>query len=456
MEQCAAAGEDAGLRGSALTVHDQRSVLCDQAERNKRTGAWVEAVNLMHPHWDGADTQDQKTVLKNVKTEQPVQDRCKKRKLEDKQSALSPKAKKCPYYKELQFLLKTPELRQIQGNISPTSNENQEETQTIEKHPEVWDRLSEQYKGSKRDAWPQMVTALYPERPNLPKPGQKMIMDDVRKRWRSVTDIKSLKTPSGSSPPRKRVPFADQRQFILSSRSLRRTESNVYSQTPPDHEGDTSEHNIGEEVEDCRMVSQDSPGNMSSAGTSEDLTDTFGVMAIPANTGEVSESYNASASDTASSSGGGVSRHMGRSSSHPVALRSAAPKKSKKSQVIENLTSRILNLLDNLGKEDEHDKFGSLLADYLRTLPRDKQQLFMTAADCLLMAIDGTSTLPPAQYIMMGIFNIFSNPIVPPPPAAASQRFGQASPYRPDNVDAYSYGHTPLPTATGHRTITPN
>ncbi|CAJ0938596.1 unnamed protein product [Ranitomeya imitator] len=154
----------------------------------------------------------------------------------------------------------------------------------IEKHPEVWDRLSEQYKGSKRDAWPQMVTALYPERPNLPKPGQKMIMDDVRKRWRSVTDIKSLKTPSGSSPPRKRVPFADQRQFILSSRSLRRTESNVYSQTPPDHEGDTSEHNIGEEVEDCRMVSQDSPGNMSSAGTSEDLTDTFGVMAIPANT----------------------------------------------------------------------------------------------------------------------------------------------------------------------------
>ncbi|XP_077139594.1 uncharacterized protein LOC143804906 isoform X2 [Ranitomeya variabilis] len=529
MEPCAAGSEDAGLR-----VHDQRSVLCYQAERNKRTGAWVEAVNLMHPHWDGADTQDHKTVLNDVKTEQPVHDRCKKRTLEDKQSALSPKAKKCPYYKELQFLLKTPELRQIQGNISPTSNENQQETQTesdtyqsyasdsqpeedrgtssaasseesipsqlqsvsltdsrpadhdrsaihthglrradhqretvqtvaeeIEKHPEVWDRSHEQYKGSKHDAWPKIVTALYPEWPNLPKEGKKMILDDVRKRWPSLTDpfIKSLKTPSGSSPPRKRVPFADQLQFILTRRSLRRTESNVYGQKPPDHEGDTPEHNIGEEVEDCRMVSQDSPGNMSSAGTSEDLTDTLGVMAIPANTGEVSESTDSSpASDAASSSGGGVSRHMGMgaASACPVALRRVAPKKAKKLQVME-IASRTLNLLDNSGKQDEHDKFGSLLADRLRAQRRDKQQLYMTAANCLLTAIDGTSTLPPAQYIMMGIFNIFNNPIVPPPPpAAASQHFGQAAPYRPDNVDAFIYGHTPVPTATGHCTSTPN
>ncbi|CAJ0953034.1 unnamed protein product [Ranitomeya imitator] len=293
--------------------------------------------------------------------------------------------------------------------------------------------------------------------------GQTAVVDDVRKIWRSVTDrfIKSLKTPSGSSPPRKREPFADQLQFILGSRSLRRTESNVYGQTPPDHEGDTSEHNIGEEVEDCRIVSQDSPGNMSSAGTSEDLTDTFGVMAIPANTGEVSESNDAStASDAASSCGGGVSRHMGMgaASARPVALRRAAPKKSKKSQVIKNLTSRTLNLLDNSGKQDEHDKFGSLLADRIRTLPRDKQQIYMTAANCLLTSIDGTSTLPPAQYIMMGIFNIFNNPIVPrpQPPEAASQHFGQAAPYRPDNVEAYSYGHTPVPTATGHRTSMPN
>ncbi|CAJ0939980.1 unnamed protein product [Ranitomeya imitator] len=133
----------------------------------------------------------------------------------------------------------------------------------IEKHPEFWDRSSEKYKGAKRDAWPQIVTALFPEWPNLPKQGQAMIMGDVKKRWRSVTDIfmKSLKSPSGSSPPMKRVPYADQLQFILGSRSLRRTESNVCAQTPPDlNEGDTTVDNIGEEVQDSRMASQDSLG----------------------------------------------------------------------------------------------------------------------------------------------------------------------------------------------------
>ncbi|CAJ0954209.1 unnamed protein product [Ranitomeya imitator] len=228
--------------------------------------------------------------------------------------------------------------------------------------------------------------------------GEKMILDDVRKRWRSVTDrfIKSLKTPSGSSLPRKRVPYADQLKFILTSRSLRRTESNIYGQTPPDHKGDTPEHNIGEEVEDSRMVTQDSPENMSLAGTSEDLTDSFGVMAIPANTGEVSESNDAAPASGAASSSGGVSRNMGMeaASARPMALRRAAPKKAKNSQIIEKLTSRMLNLLDNSGKQDEHDKFGSLLADRLRTLPQDMQQIYMTAANCLLMAIDGTPTLP--------------------------------------------------------------
>ncbi|XP_077107349.1 uncharacterized protein LOC143765017 [Ranitomeya variabilis] len=284
---------------------------------------------------------------------------------------------------------------------------------------------------------------------------------DVRKRWRSVTDrfIKSLKTPSGSSPSRKRVPFAEQLQFILGSRSLRRTESNVYAQTPPDLEGDTSEDNIGENVEECTMVSQDSPGNMSLSGRSQDLTDTFGEIDSPANTGKVLDSNNASTSSVAASnSGGGVSRRMGMGAAfaRSVALRRAAPKKSKQAQVIENLTSRTLNLLENSDKQDEHDKFGSLLADRLRTLPRDKQQIYMTAANCLLTAIDGTPTLPPAQQVMMGIFKIFNNPIVPPPPAAASQRYGQAAIHRPDHVDAYSYGHTPVPTAIGHRTSTPN
>ncbi|XP_073495830.1 uncharacterized protein [Phyllobates terribilis] len=122
---------------TALGVHD-RPVLRDHADqlysdRYKRTGAWVEVVNLMYPDWDGAAPQDQKSTLKDVKTQQSVQDCSKKRMLEEKRSGRSPKAKKCPYFKELQFLLKTPELRRIQGNISPTNEEDiesQEESQS--------------------------------------------------------------------------------------------------------------------------------------------------------------------------------------------------------------------------------------------------------------------------------------------------------------------------------------
>ncbi|CAJ0956977.1 unnamed protein product [Ranitomeya imitator] len=328
----------------------------------------------------------------------------------------------------------------------------------IEQHPEVWDRSSEKYKGAKRDAWPKIVTALFPEWPNLPTQQQTQILGDVKTRWRSVTDryLKSLKSPSGSSPPRKRVPYGDQLQFILGSRSLRRTESNVCAQTPPDlNEGDTTVDSIGEEVQDSIMDSQESPGNMSLSGTSPEITDSLGEHDIAAHT------TTSTSSDADANSGGGVSRHMGMgaaASAHPVALKSAVPKKTKQVQIIEQLTNKTLNLLDNSSKQDEHDKFGSLLADRVRTLPRDKQQMFVTAVNCLFMAIDGTSTIPPAPQVMTGIFNLFSNPIMPPPPpppAAASQRYGQAATYRANHVDAYS-GHTPVPSATGHRSSTPN
>ncbi|CAJ0966161.1 unnamed protein product [Ranitomeya imitator] len=326
----------------------------------------------------------------------------------------------------------------------------------IEQHPEVWDRSSEKYKGAKRDAWPKIVTALFPEWPNLPTQQQTQILGDVKTRWRSVTDryLKSLKTPSGSSLPRKRVPYGDQLQFILGSRSLRRTESNVSAQTPPDpNDGDTTVDSIGEEVEDCIMNSQESPGNMSLSGRSPEITDSLGEHDVAANT------TTSSSSDAGANSGSGVSRHMGRgaASVRPVALKRTIQKKTKQGQIIEQLTTKTLNLLDNSSKQDEHDKFGSLLADRVRTLPRDKQQMFVTAVNCLFMAIDDTPTLPPAPQVMMGIFNVFSNPIMPPPPppppAAASQRYRQAATYRANHVDAYS-GHTPVPSATGHRSTT--
>ncbi|CAJ0943085.1 unnamed protein product [Ranitomeya imitator] len=226
-------------------------------------------------------------------------------------------------------------------------------------------------------------------------------MGDVKTRWRSVTDryLKSLKTPSGSSPPRKRVPYGDQLQFILGSRSLRRTESNVSAQTPPDlNDGDTTVDSIGEEVEDSIMNSQESPGNMSLSGRSPEITDSLGEHDVAANT------TTSTSSDAGANSGGGVSRHMGRgaASVRPVALKRTVQKKTKQGQIIEQLTTKTLNLLDNSSKQDEHDKFGSLLADRVRTLPRDKQQMFVTAVNCLFMAIDDTPTLPPAPQVMTG------------------------------------------------------
>ncbi|CAJ0921221.1 unnamed protein product [Ranitomeya imitator] len=172
----------------------------------------------------------------------------------------------------------------------------------IEQHPEVWDRSSEKYKGAKRDAWPKIVTALFPEWPNLPTEQQTQILGDVKTRWRSVTDryLKSLKSPSGSSPPRKRVPYGDQLQFILGSRSLRS------AQTPPDlNDGDTTADSIGEEVQDSIMDSQESPGNMSLSGRSPEITDSLGEHDIAAHT------TTSTSSDAGANSGGGVSRHMG-------------------------------------------------------------------------------------------------------------------------------------------------
>ncbi|CAJ0965036.1 unnamed protein product, partial [Ranitomeya imitator] len=142
----------------------------------------------------------------------------------------------------------------------------------IEQHPEVWDRSSEKYKGAKRDAWPKIVTALFPEWPNLQHSSKHRfwaICEDEMS-W-SVTDRYLNHSPDSEwqLAPRKRVPYGDQLKFILGSRSLRRIQkANISAQTPPDlTDGDTTggqywrgsrrQHN-----EQPRI----SPGNMSLSG----------------------------------------------------------------------------------------------------------------------------------------------------------------------------------------------
>ncbi|XP_073537043.1 uncharacterized protein [Phyllobates terribilis] len=102
----------------------------------------------------------------------------------------------------------------------------------IEKYPEIWDRASDCYKDKqrKKDAWTSVLREIYPQWINEDRDAQEEIMCDVKSRWRSVTDRlvkyhQSVK--SGASPRKRKLPYADELAFMLSSRSLRRTEGNI-------------------------------------------------------------------------------------------------------------------------------------------------------------------------------------------------------------------------------------
>ncbi|CAJ0965813.1 unnamed protein product, partial [Ranitomeya imitator] len=201
--------------------------------------------------------------------------------------------------------------------------------------------------------------------------------EDVKKCWRSVTDrlMKAQKAESGSSPSKKRVPFADQLQFILTSRNLRRTEGNVRAETPPVHEDNSLEHGDGEEVEDYPMCSSPNPplprqsSSMHAAVMPPTCTVASSSSAVDA---AVVSSAVVAASSAASSSfvGGSRPTGLGSGSARPVPMVRAAPKKGKKKEgstnAIEAITSRTLNIKDNSSPQDEMDKYGSVIASRLR------------------------------------------------------------------------------------------
>ncbi|CAJ0931140.1 unnamed protein product, partial [Ranitomeya imitator] len=194
---------------------------------------------------------------------------------------------------------------------------------------------------------------------------------------RSANDLRLVKAQrkeSGSPPSKKRVPFAEQLQFILISRNLRRTEGNVRAQTPPVHEGSSPEHGVGEEVEDFPMCSSPNPpfprpsSSMYAAVMAPSCTVASSSSAVDA---ALVSSAVAPASGAASNSAVGGSRPtgMGAGSARLVPLVRAAPKKGKKKKtstsVIEAITSRTLNIIDNSSTQDEMDKYGSVIASRL-------------------------------------------------------------------------------------------
>ncbi|XP_073521258.1 uncharacterized protein [Phyllobates terribilis] len=262
-------------------------------------------------------------------------------------------------------------------------------------------------------------------------------MSDIKNRWRSVTDRlvkyhQSVK--SGSSPRKRKVPFADELAFMLSSRRLRRTEGNIRAPTPQE---DTTTEQAEEESEDFSHLSSPDP-SASASSTSGCPTRSWSNPA-DAGTGLVTD---APAPSDAGSSTGDVSRPTGRgsASAHPVALRRAAQKKSKTNEggtsVLEALTNRTLSLVERSSEEDDIDKFGLALAGRIRSMPRDKQNMYMTAANALVMAIDGASVMPSPPAVLCGIFHLFNPSVLPPPPAAATQHFGQVAAYRPEDMQA--------------------
>ncbi|XP_077149425.1 uncharacterized protein LOC143812450 [Ranitomeya variabilis] len=72
---------------------------------------------------------------------------------------------------------------------------------------------------------------MVPDWDKYPGPTQQKIDKDVRQRWRSIRDRfnKFLNdcSKSGSSPSKTKFPFSEELQFIVTSRTLRKTEGNM-------------------------------------------------------------------------------------------------------------------------------------------------------------------------------------------------------------------------------------
>ncbi|XP_073505586.1 uncharacterized protein [Phyllobates terribilis] len=262
--------------------------------------------------------------------------------------------------------------------------------------------------------------------------------------------MKSESGRSGSSPLKRKVPYADQPAFILTSRSLRSTEGNVRAPTPALHEETSTEQGAEDDSEDLFLLSSPNPHGAGPSGSPTAASSAAGVAP-----GSAADAAPASGADGSSAGGASRPTGMGAGSARPVGFRRAGSKKAKSQEVgssaLETLTTRTLSVMDRVHKEDELDKFGLSIAGRLRSMPRDKQNLYMTAANALVMAIDAPSPMPSAPALITGIFNLFNPSGPPPPPAASTQRFGQVAAYRPEPSEEHgSYSRPPAHGASSH------
>ncbi|XP_066461895.1 uncharacterized protein [Eleutherodactylus coqui] len=103
----------------------------------------------------------------------------------------------------------------------------------VESKPQIWDTADEGYsdRDVKADAWLSVCSGMYPDWDTATAARQNEILKDVKNRWRSVRDRYKKHEKecekSGSSPSKKKCPYAEELAFIRSGRQLRPTSGNV-------------------------------------------------------------------------------------------------------------------------------------------------------------------------------------------------------------------------------------
>ncbi|XP_077111471.1 uncharacterized protein LOC143767209 [Ranitomeya variabilis] len=276
--------------------------------------------------------------------------------------------------------------------------------------PAIWDAADVSYKDKyfRDHCWSKICRDLYPEWDSLSIANQLEIEKHVRQRWRSVRDrfnkfINSCDR-SGSSPSRKTFPFYDELQFLLTSRTLRRTEGNLSTPPPVD---DTSE---------------DGAGSSSGAG---------GTISLSVTTASAGATCPAAAAGTSTaaavgSSGTAEAVVTEKRAVYPVAGESSKKKKKNMNEdKTEKIASDTLTLLKQSSTEDQCDFFALTIARKARSLPPDRQSLFMSLCQTSLTALEDPAPIQSYEDVLMGVFGLFRPPLKPREPQSIASSYTQ-------------------------------
>ncbi|XP_069624132.1 uncharacterized protein [Ranitomeya imitator] len=263
----------------------------------------------------------------------------------------------------------------------------------VRDYPALWDPADESYKDKyfRELAWTKIVRDLIPDLDKYPGSTQQQIDNDVRKRWRSIRDrfTKFLNecSKSGSSPSKSKFPFSEELQFLVSSRTLRKTEGNM---SVADLEDSDKEDGAG-----------------SSSGVGGTIsTSTPTASAESASTSAAAASTSSSAAAEASDSAEAV--RVEKRAVYPVAAEKKK-KKTKKNQ--DDQTVQIacdtLDLLKKSSSDDHCDSFAITVARKTRSLPPDRQSLFMSMVQMSLTALEDPAPISPYNEVLMGVLGLF-------------------------------------------------